>query len=374
MTLVNYDPLSGRKEGSFSLVFKAFDKVEGKPVALKFYDPDPLWVNNLYRMSCFARESDILRDVLGVDRCLQLVRPLTTYDIAIPVAGTGVVATLSCQYFVVDWLDDKIDHYFLNQDKYDALEKLELFNEILLAVDALHRKEIFHRDLKADNLRGYRVKGRRSVVAIDLGTAAKFFSPSLDPTSYPMGAVGAFPFASPEALCRLATVRPLGRYCDVYALGCLLFQLFHYDLYYNAVRYVNLDYDVRLSALSSMLPIGGSEAARLAQWQSGVDIFGRGVVPVPMDGSGSSAPAGVATLIGALLSGLTHIDYRKRLTLDVARRKVWTAITVLRNERLYRRRVERRRIRREQRIQKLMAKQQRLLAATNPSEGRNARS
>jgi serine/threonine protein kinase len=366
ITLVSYDTVADKKEGMLSLVFRALDKVEGKPVALKFYDLDPRFAGDLYRLECFARESDIVNGLVGVERCVQMVKPLTPYNFTVPVAGSGAIATLPCQYFALEWLDDRIDHYFLDQDKYQAVEKLLLFNEILLAVEALHRHGIFHRDLKADNLRASTINGKRFVVAIDLGTAARFSSSKLPSPAYPIGAVGAPAFASPESLCGLASSRVLAPLCDVYALGCLLFQLFHFDLYAKAVRQVNPDLDVRLFAMASMLPVGGTDGARVAAWQRGLANFSVGVNPVAIDTPGSSAPPGVVPLLGALLAGLTHIDFRQRPSLETARRKVWTAITVLRNEHLYQRKLKERRELRRRRLQKLAEKQQRLAKLGGP--------
>ncbi len=48
---INYDPNSGNKRGCFSLVFQAFDTLEEKFVAIKFFDPDPRYSTDLYRIS-----------------------------------------------------------------------------------------------------------------------------------------------------------------------------------------------------------------------------------------------------------------------------------------------------------------------------------
>jgi hypothetical protein len=61
-----------------------------------------------------------------------------------------------------------------------------------------------------------------------------------------------------------------------------------------------------------------------------------------------------------LLAALTHIDFRHRPSLETARHKVWTAITVLRNEKLYQRKIAVRLERRRRRLHKLNVKQKRL--------------
>ena len=47
LELINWDPTTGQKRGCFSLVFKAYDKVNDKNVALKFYDLDPQWTADI---------------------------------------------------------------------------------------------------------------------------------------------------------------------------------------------------------------------------------------------------------------------------------------------------------------------------------------
>jgi serine/threonine protein kinase len=43
----------------------------------------------------------------------------------------------------------------------DTVEKLRLYHDIVLAIEALHSKQVYHRDLKMDNLRAaYEPLGR----------------------------------------------------------------------------------------------------------------------------------------------------------------------------------------------------------------------
>ena len=65
------DAIAG--DGSFSLVFTAFDATRRKPrpVCLKFLDP---LVGDEYRRHCFHREADILKDLAGQKNILPLVQ------------------------------------------------------------------------------------------------------------------------------------------------------------------------------------------------------------------------------------------------------------------------------------------------------------
>ena len=144
-----------------------------------------------------------------------------------------LVGSIPCKYFVVEWIDRDIDEFFDRQDAYAPAEKLKLFNEIVLGVEALHRYEVHHRDLHPRNLRSYTEALNRIIIAIDLGTAARLSSPS-HVANY--GApVGANEYSAPETFCGLSGNREIGRATDVYALGCLLYELFNEDLFFYAV-------------------------------------------------------------------------------------------------------------------------------------------
>lgn len=335
MRVVNCDLATGRKRGCFSVVFRAEDVIDNKPVALKFYDLSPASLGDAYRLAGFRRESQILASLLNLNRCLQLVADMRPYMLPISVPGVGEVA-LPCQYFVVEWLEHEIDQFFLAQQTFDAALKLRLFNEIVLGIEALHCRDVFHRDLKADNLRA---RGDQSgtIVAIDLGTAARTDS-AVVKTDYadPVGIIG---YAPPEALCGLAGVRRIAALSDVYALGCLLFELFEPDKFCYAVRNSNAQFDARLLAMAQYVT-GPDDDAKVEQWHSALAVLGRGVTPVRFDAASSSLPLAIAPQINEVLARLTDVDYRKRKNqLPWARQAIWSSIKVLSHEIEYQRRL-----------------------------------
>lgn len=326
LRLVNYR--GTRKRGVFSLVFRAEDTVQGKPVAIKFYDLDPHWSGDRYRRAAFSRESDILQSLIGTARCLQMVSAKSRYDFSVPIAGGGS-AIIPCDYFVVEWLDTEIDDFFL-RDGEAPEAKLRLFNEIVLAVETLHRHEIFHRDLKADNLRATIEAAKRVVVAIDLGTAARIESGCIA-TKYG-GPVGAPIYAAAEARCGLAGNRQIAQYNDSYALGCLLFELFNRDYFFKALRLANADIDVRLAAMAHLISSTTDHAKQQAEWNRALSKYAPGVTPVPIDSAGSMVPAAISGLLNEIVMSLTHFDYRRRMPLERVRSRVWSSIRVLSNE------------------------------------------
>ncbi|WP_123069263.1 protein kinase domain-containing protein [Massilia aurea] len=350
--LVNYDSAADEQRGCFSMVFKAFDTWDQKHVALKFYDLHPARLTDRYRRAAFTREPDILSTLMTVERCLQLNSAMSQYPLTVPKIGI----TIPCDYFAVEWIDDEIDPYFLQQQSFTPVDKLRLFNEIVLAVEVLHNHEVFHRDLKPDNMRSYNSALKRVVVAIDLGTAARMDS---NPMALDYGSqVGAPAYAAPEAIGGMSAVRKIAKYCDYYALGCLLFELFNIELFYVAVRRKNATYDAVTAALCSHLRSIEHEK-RLQEWNSNLNAFGSGIAPVSISEPGNSTPSGVSYILDSILTTLTDFDYRKRQnkSLDWVRRQVWSAIKVLNNQKAYDSRAEHARKMKRLRAEKALARE-----------------
>lgn len=359
LKLVNYDEQNDERRGCFSLVFRAYDKVEGRHVALKFYDIDPRWLVDDYRRNAFVREHDILQVLLNKERCLQLASSLKTYELQVEVSP-GNHVTIPCQYFAVEWIDDSIDVFFLKQESVGATEKLHLFNDTVLAVEALHRHEVFHRDLKRDNLREYEKALKRIVVAIDLGTAARFDSGYLQRDyAHPVGALA---YAAPEAWCGLAGHRALAPFNDRYALGCLLFELFNRDLCFRELFNKNPKYQATLTGMLTYVQGISDQAKQLAEWKKAVVKFGSGVFPVDIDTPGNSVPVGIVGLLNEVVHALTNVNFEKRgPSLEWVRCRIWSAIRVLCNEEAYRRKLEKTRENRKRREEKVRERAQRLV-------------
>lgn len=358
MELVNYDSIKDERRGCLSLVFRANDRDTGRYVALKFFDPARM--NDVYRLNAFRREHEILKGLLGVNRCLQLASGLNTYQLQVPVSN-GQTISLPCEYFAIEWITDEVDKYFFCQERYSAVEKLGLFSGIAFSVNVLHSNDVFHRDLKPDNLRHIKRNGKLDVVAIDLGTAAKFSS---NPIQMPyFESAGAPTYASPEARCGLAGNRRLARYTDMYALGCMLFELFNKDFYLKGLLARNSTFPVLLAALGGSVKGDADEHEQEEAWISAIGTLGNSVVPVPIDGAGSDVPPGIAPMLNELLFGLTHFDYRRRPHIGWVIKRVTSAIKVLENEKLYQARLERSRELRRRRVEKVHQREARIQQA-----------
>lgn len=362
LTCVNVNLATGDTRGVLSLVFQAFDQVDQRTVALKFYDIAPTKVFDQYRVDSFRREHSILQTLLGVRRCLQVASAFSIFRLLVPQPG-GVPLEIPCPYFAVEWIEEDIDIYFENQDTCDAVEKLILFKDIVLSVEALHRNNVHHRDLKKDNLRASIEPDNRIVVAIDLGTAARLESPPLRP-DYDAGSVGAPAYTSPEGICGLAGVREIARFTDIYALGCLLFELFNRDLFIRELLVRNPNYQAVVTVLGLAIAGGTNSSEKLNRWHSALKKHGLGVTPASILATHNSAPNAVAPMLDQLVMQMTKIDYRDRpRTLEYVRRRIESAITCLRNDRACRLRVATNKARRAERIAQIALRQQRLALA-----------
>lgn len=309
------------------------DEVTSGPVALKFFDPDLQFMANPYREEAFYRECELLTKVKGRERYLQLVKPLTEFPLSITTESNTL--RIPCRYFATEWLGQKINMPFAYPGRTDALARLALFRELLLAVGALHRLEIFHRDLKPDNFGvADRPEGRR-VVAIDFGTAFSIDSPQLGTAGIYDRQVGAIGYAPLEAQCGLSSVRTLGRHCDMYALGCLLFELFSDDYFYINMLNSSGYMACRGACEAHMIAVRGrsdNEDRWIAEWGQIIARTKRQVITPELSSECHPVPASIVDILNRLVQCLTSVDYRDRcIDLTLIVRLVDSACRVLQN-------------------------------------------
>jgi len=353
---VNYDPtLRTKLQGFFSLVFKARDKLTDRTVAIKFFDPDPSKIGDPYRISAFQREPVLLQQLLGKNRCLQLVSGLNNHVVRIVGPPTF---EMRFPYFVIEWIEGHIEQYFQSQDSYDAEAKLRLFRDVLLSVEALHRNEIHHRDLKPDNFRSYFDNIKRIVVAIDLGTAARLGTVPIS-GDY-SGPVGFLWYSAPEAYCGLAGHRQIARYTDHFALGCMLFELFSPDYFGEQLRRSG-QFDRVCAALCHLLLNVKDPKDRVQQYDFHMEKLKYAVMLPTFRSRGVVAPASIGDLLDRALRGLTTMHFRDRVqSLGETRQLIDVALRVLTNERESKRRIELKRRIKQNRIERIEAREKRL--------------
>jgi len=355
----------GKKRGNFSLVFRAFDKVEQKPVALKFFDLDPAKMD-AFRLACFDREHQLLTKLLGAARCLQVLSPISTFEFDI---GTNSAPyKVAAKYFITEWYDADIDEFFLRQDPSRAILKLRLFNEVVLAVEALHHRHICHRDIKVDNFRREHDSDISGLVAIDLGTAA-----ALDSTPYLpayAGPVGLGSYSAPETFCGFAGRRDLAVLTDIYALGGMLFELFAEDDFLSAYVDLNPDFPRHLGILQYQLAGHINSPTLDAVWDNHAPKLLAGFSPLKFPPDASSVPLAILDIVNDLVLQMTSLNFRSRtITLEGVRRRIWSAIRCLENEAVAKLKAEQAAVRRARKRESARAKGAGLFTPTSKMIG-----
>lgn len=198
--------------GSCADIYLAEDRRINKQVVLKiFADTDNL---DLFKNE--ARLQDRLSDS---DYAVRV------YDFHTITCGATELFLISTEYAVGgsfrNWLNN-------NKDNYDNRlnEGLSLFKQICQAVDAVHRANILHLDIKPGNFvfAGDRLK------VIDFGTAAfiHMLSDNIEMLDQRSFIPATAEYMSPE-LFTVSFAGDLSIACDIYSMGIILFEIVHPD-------------------------------------------------------------------------------------------------------------------------------------------------
>lgn len=346
---INLNKQTGEKIGHFSLVFRAFDTIDNKYVIFKFFDPSQN--NQIYRLDAFKRESDLLATIIGKNRCLQLEKAYSVFKMNLN-TPQGEFET-EFHYFVTEYLSNGIDQFFEDSVSLDIRAKLKIFHNIVLAVSALHRYKLFHRDLKPDNFR-IRELINNLVIAIDLGTAARANSQKLLDDYHCR--VGHIMYSAPEAFCGLSSERDLAYLTDYYALGCMFYELFGYEYFYKQINKNNL-LDTINMIIGQKVNTEKDPRKRILIWEEEIKKFSKNVDYPSFNDDGIDMPLSIIDLMNKILINLANIDYKERIkNLDKVRNWINICIRVLDNEQLQKYYLRRKKIYRENKLIKMKKK------------------
>ena len=281
------------------------------------------------------------------------------YNLEVPLPN-GELFSVPCNYFVCDWIDDDVDAYFDRQDEIEALSKLSVFRGLVAAVNAVHTKNICHRDVHVKNFRSEPEHGSQLVSIIDFGTAAAHDSTALLPEYE--SPVGILTYAAPETFVGMAGERKIGRLADIYALGCLLYELFNPHTYVFA-RDTKTEFQKAVSALGLILSTQSTAVGKAEAWRRHVGLF-RAIGEAPtIDDIGTSVPPAIAKSLSDIYRRMTDFDYTRRINdLTFVLRRMDSLERILAHEDTYQARLAMMRSRRMRRVEKARRKQERLKA------------
>lgn len=187
--------------GGMGLVYRAVHARHGLPVAIKFLRRA---LNRGQELERFALEIEILRRLqhVGIARLLY---------------GDMLGAADDLRpYFVMELVEGRPLTLFVQQERLDARQRLELLVKVCEAVAHAHHRGIIHRDLKPDNIlveRGGQPK------VLDFGIA-RIEAWQTNLVREARGSFAGTPrYASPEQFA--GQVDGLTPRCDVYTLGLI---------------------------------------------------------------------------------------------------------------------------------------------------------
>ncbi len=200
-----YDLMSEVGHGSFGVVHRAFDRLQGREVALKVLRPEyverPLGSNDTVSIGGQRRQMvEEFRLHAGL-RHPNIVR----------VQDFGFEGRTP--YFTMELLEGAVP-FLAGTDTLDLAGRLGRFVQLLRGLRYTHRQAMLHRDLKPENVL---VTPEGEVKVLDFGLALPW-EPGRAPRQE---IVGTWAWMAPEVLMG----RPLGWPTDLYAAGLLGFEL-----------------------------------------------------------------------------------------------------------------------------------------------------
>jgi serine/threonine protein kinase len=150
------------------------------------------------------------------------------HTVEVAATSTSLKFDLAIPYLVLEWMDDSIASLLPRRHDLAWGSKLDLFRHVVKGVHQMHRRRIYHRDLKCDNalLRVER-KNAYVVKVSDLGRSRKFpVAVRFSSESYVLGR-GHILFAPPEYLWGLGVSGDEIAFqrADIFFLGSILYEL-----------------------------------------------------------------------------------------------------------------------------------------------------
>ncbi len=206
-----YQLLKKIGSGASGQVFLATEINNNKKVAIKI----PMIFLTAEQMQRFTHESHLLSR-------------LSHNNIA-HIDKTGMIEKDNLPYIVMEYVDGKTIHQYCKDKQLDFKAIIELFKQVLDAVQYAHNKGIVHRDIKPENIL---VNEQGEVKLLDFGIALATNNATQQLTQLTKTGeiVGTLAYMSPE---QVSGNDDLDTRADVYSLGVVLYQLLSDSLPYQ---------------------------------------------------------------------------------------------------------------------------------------------
>ncbi len=225
-TIGHYHLVEQLGEGSMGLVFKAEDTRLNRLVALKFH---PVRLSTLAdqgeadQFERFTREAQIAAKISHPNVC-------TIYD----VSGETRPPFIAMEYVEGTTLRPVIDTIASSGEHLPLALVLDYARQIAAALNAAHRLDILHRDIKAENVM---IDPTGRIRVMDFGLARIGSAERLTVTSSMMGTIG---YISPEII---RGDDPDNR-SDIFSLGVLFYELLTGSLPFRGAHEAAMMYSV----------------------------------------------------------------------------------------------------------------------------------
>jgi tRNA A-37 threonylcarbamoyl transferase component Bud32 len=208
----NYRLVAQLGEGGMGAVYRAEHTVTGRRAAVKILRPE------------LARDPEFVRRFVNEARAATHVGHPGIVDVIDVGTTTG-----GLPYLLMEFLDgETLGARLARSGRLRVNDAVSIAHQTAAAVGAAHARGIVHRDLKPENL--FLVPdperpGVERVKVLDFGIAKLRPQPGLSAVRTHQGLVIGTPlYMSPEQ-CRPTAEREVDARTDIYALGCILFEM-----------------------------------------------------------------------------------------------------------------------------------------------------
>lgn len=320
-------------------IFHAHDAVTGRNIAVKATNPSLCQLHQ-HLEYCLKWESKVLQILKGKHRIQQILTPYKTIQTNIQLEGKSYIVPVS--FFSSIYMDIDVRKSFFDEAN-DRLKtcanRLKLFCSMISAVQSLHREGFCHRDLKPSNVMGVRKDGKCTAVLIDLGLSLaapeiereiKLFSP--DAEDLPMM------YCAPELYSGFEDNLELAKSADIYALGCMLFELLDKRSFYTTLNETNGStfWEAANNIRVGKEEFNGNENKRIALYNELLSEFAPSII-IPRISEDSIIPGYARNELQKIISSMCAFDYRKRTKetgLDGIKEKLHLIVRILEDEHL----------------------------------------
>ncbi|MBR5427325.1 MAG: Stk1 family PASTA domain-containing Ser/Thr kinase [Clostridia bacterium] len=231
-----YDVLEKLGEGGMAIVYKAFDPMENRIVAIKLLKEE------------FLENEEFSRRFKNESRAIAMLSHpniVKVYD---------VYFSEKLMYIVMEYIDGiTLKDYIKQQKIVDWKEAVHFTTQILRALQHAHDKGIVHRDIKPQNIM---VLKNGNIKVADFGIAR--FARSETRTITENGAIGSVHYISPEQ----ASGESTDAQADIYSVGVVLYEMITGRLPFDSASAVSVALmqvraePVRPRDINPMIPIG----------------------------------------------------------------------------------------------------------------------